>query len=141
MKLEPARQWATIAGRSAGLVLTCLLWAAVIAVSPWLPAAVGILDLSGVAVILSMLICGVVPSALLGAVLGRDRACRLLATCGVVGPCLWIADFTVLSDPDVHSSNAVAVAFAVALAVVLVVVPLMGGAVAGRMCGRPRAAG
>ncbi|MFE7169788.1 hypothetical protein [Streptomyces sp. NPDC057616] len=140
MKHKPAREWATTAGESAGLVSMCVLWAAVVAVSPWLPEVVGILDLSGVSVFLSMLICGVVSSLLLGVLLGRARACRLLATCGAAGPCLWILDLTVLSDPDVHSSDAVAVAFAGVLGLVLVIAPLMAGAVAGRFCRRPRAA-
>jgi hypothetical protein len=140
MKHERARQRATTAGGSDGLLSMCLLWATVVAVSPWLPEAVGILDLSGVSVILSMLICGVVPSLLLGVLLGRARACRLLATCGVMGPCLWIFDFTALSDPDVHASDAVTVALAGALGLVLVVAPLMGGAAAGRVCRRSCAA-
>ena len=140
MKHTPARQWATTAEDSAGVVSMCVLWATVVAVSPWLPAVVGILDLSGVSVFLSMLICGVVSSVMLGVLLGRTRACRLLAMCAAVGPCLWILDFTVFSDPDVHSSDAFAVAFAGALGLVLVIAPLMAGAVAGWFCRRPRAA-
>ncbi|MFE0631889.1 hypothetical protein ACFW3D_33670 [Streptomyces sp. NPDC058864] len=114
-----------------------LLWAAVIASSPWLPTLMGIVDLSGVSIMLSMLICSLLPSFLLGALLGRTRSFRLLAACGVMGPALWILDFTARSDPDVHSSNALAVAFAVLLALVLVVVPLAGGAMAGWSCTRP----
>jgi hypothetical protein len=139
MKHEPARQRATTAGGSGGLLPMCLLWAMAVAVSPWLPMAVGILDLSGVSVILSMLICSFVPSLLLGTLLGRARACRLLAACGAAGPCLWALDLTVFSDPDVQASNAVAVALAGVLALVLVIAPLMGGAAAGRLCRRPYA--
>ncbi|MFD5337499.1 hypothetical protein [Streptomyces hawaiiensis] len=117
-----------------------LLWATAIAVSPWLPSVVGILDLTGFTAILSMLICGFVPSLLLGALLGRARACRLLAACGAAGPALWILDFTVFSDPDVHTSEAVAVGFAGALAVGLISAPLVWGAMAGRYCSRPGAA-
>ncbi|MFD5477568.1 hypothetical protein [Streptomyces hawaiiensis] len=137
---ETARPGATGMWRSAGLISMSLLWATVIAVSPWLPSAVGILDLTGLTAILSMLICGLVPSLLLGTLLGRARACRLLAMCGVAGPALWILDFTVFSDPDVHSSHAVAVAFAGALALGLISAPLMGGAVVGRYCRRHCAA-
>ena len=114
----------------------CLLWATAVAVSPWLPETVGIEDMTGVSSFLSMLVCGFVPSLLLGALLGRARAWRLLATCCAVGPCLWSLDFTVFSDPDVHSSNVFAVAFAGVLGLVLVIAPLMGGAAAGRLCHR-----
>lgn len=125
-------------GGPTGLVSASMLWATVITVSPWLPWAAGIVDLTGVTVILSMLVCGFVPSLLLGGLLGRARACWALATCAALGPFLWILDFTVLSDPDVHSSDAVAIAFAGALALGLVSVPLLGGAIAGRWCASRR---
>uniref|UniRef100_UPI0031E3F261 hypothetical protein n=1 Tax=Streptomyces hawaiiensis TaxID=67305 RepID=UPI0031E3F261 len=118
--------------RSAGLVATSLVWAALITVSPWLPSTVGVLDLSGVAAVLSMLIFGPVPSFLLGTLLGRARATWLVAVCGAAGPSLWILDFTVFSEPGVRSSTAVAVACAGALAVGLVSAPFLGGAAAGR---------
>jgi hypothetical protein len=133
-------QGATAVGNSAGLPSVSLLWATVIAVSPWLPMAVGIVDMTGVTVILSMLICGFLPSFLLGALLGRARACWALATCGALGPSLWILDFTLFSDPDVHSSVPVAVAITVTLAFGFVCAPLIGGAIAGRWCSCPRAA-
>ncbi|MFF6995368.1 hypothetical protein ACFY93_10465 [Streptomyces sp. NPDC008313] len=107
-----------------------------IAVSPWLPSTLGILDLSGITAILSMLLCGILPSLLLGALLGRARACRLLAACGAAGPLLWILDFTVFSDPDVQSSDALAVVIAAFLALWLVSAPLAAGAAAGRGCRR-----
>ncbi|MEU7723216.1 hypothetical protein [Streptomyces tibetensis] len=109
--------------------------------SPWLPSTVGILDLTGVAVVLSMLLFGPAPSFLLGALLGRARATWPVATCGAAGPLLWILDFTVFSDPHVRSSTAVAVAFAGASASALVSVPLLGGATAGRFCCRSGTAG
>jgi hypothetical protein len=140
MGSRTACQGATTAGSAAGLVSASLLWATVIAVCPWLPTTVGIADLTGVTVILSMLFCGFVPSLLLGGLLGRARACWALATCAALGPSLWILDFTVLSDPDVRSSVPVAVAFMGALALGFVSAPLMGGAIAGRWCSRRHAA-
>ncbi|MER5834506.1 hypothetical protein ABT116_27660 [Streptomyces sp. NPDC002130] len=136
-----ARGRAMTVGRSAGLIATSLAWATLITVSPWLPSTVGILDLTGVAAVLSMLILGPVPSFLLGTLLGRARATWLVATCGAAGPSLWILDFTVFSDPDVRSSTAVAVASAGALALGLVSAPLLAGAAAGRFCCRSGTAG
>lgn len=113
---KTACQGATSAGSSVGLVSASLLWATMIAFSPWLPATMGIADLTGVTVLLSMLLCGIVPSLLLGSLLGRARACWALATCTALGPTLWILDFTSFSDPDVHSSDSMAVAFVGGLA-------------------------
>ncbi|MEU5397074.1 hypothetical protein [Streptomyces tibetensis] len=138
---KAARQGAMAVGRSAGLIATSLVWATLITVSPWLPSTMGILDLTGVALALSLLVFGPVPSFLLGTLLGRARATWLVATCGAVGPFLWILDFTVFSDPHVRSSTAVAVAFAGASALGLVSVPLLGGAAAGRFCCRSDTAG
>ncbi|MGW1006632.1 hypothetical protein [Streptomyces sp. NPDC002520] len=115
-----------------------LVWAAVIAAGPWLPTAVGMVDLTGVTVILSMLLCSVVPSSLLGVYLGRANACWAVAVCGVVGPALWILDFTVFSDPDVHSSDAAGALFFMGLlALGLISAPLLAGAAAGWSCRRP----
>jgi hypothetical protein len=100
--------------------------------------AVGIADMTGVAALLSMLACGLVPSLVLGAFLGRARAYWTLAACGLLGSSLWIVDFTLFSDPDVHSSS-VALVFVGALSLGLVGVPLVWGAMAGRWCSRARA--
>ncbi|MFG2881803.1 hypothetical protein ACGFYV_05670 [Streptomyces sp. NPDC048297] len=114
-----------------------VLWAALIAAAPWLPAAVGMVDLTGVTVMLSMLLCSVVPSSLLGVFLGRARACWAVAACGVVGPVLWLLDVTVFGDPDVHSpDDAGALFFTGLLALGLISAPLMAGAAAGWSCGR-----
>ncbi|WP_159038737.1 hypothetical protein [Streptomyces sp. NRRL B-1140] len=104
--------------------------------SPWLPSSMGTADLTGVTAVLSMLIFGPVPSFLLGTVLGRAHAWWLVAPCGAAGPSLWILDFTVLGEPGVRSSTAVAVAFAGALALGFVSAPLLGGAAAGHATGR-----
>lgn len=136
---KTACQGATSAGSSVGLVSASLLWATMIAFSPWLPATMGIADLTGVTVLLSMLLCGIVPSLLLGSLLGRARACWALATCTALGPTLWILDFTSFSDPDVHSSDSMAVAFVGGLALGFVSAPLVGGAIAGRWRSRRHA--
>jgi hypothetical protein len=139
MKHKSAREWATTMGASAELLSASLLWATGVAVGPWLPIAMGVLDLTGITLLLSMLICGFVPSLLLGGLLGRARAWRLLAACGAVGPCLWIADFTIMSDPDVHTDGAMVVAAVGFVILVLIIAPLVAGAVAGRICCRPSA--
>jgi hypothetical protein len=73
---KAARQGAMTPGRVAGLITTSLVWATLITVSPWLPGTVGILDLSGVAAVLSMLVFGPAPSFLLGALLGGTAGRR-----------------------------------------------------------------
>lgn len=140
MRHETTRPETPAPKRSAGLVPACLLWAAVIASAPWLPSAAHILDLTGAALMLSMLVCGPVPSVLLGAALGRAGACRPLAVCGALGPLLWITDFTALGDPDVRSPQITTVVLATALAVVFVSAPLLGAALAGWTRTSPRAA-
>jgi hypothetical protein len=111
-----------------------VLWATVIAVSPWLPLALGIADLSGAALMLSMLACGFVPSLVLGAVLGRARFCWALAVCALLGPAIWIFDITVLGDPAVHDDPATGIVFMGLLAFWIVDAPLLMGATAGRGC-------
>ncbi|MFJ7150697.1 hypothetical protein ACIQVT_21240 [Streptomyces sp. NPDC100445] len=140
MRHETTRPETPAPKLSAGLVPACLMWAAVTASAPWLPSAAHILDLTGAALMLSMLVCGPVPSALLGATLGRAGACRLLAVCGALGPLLWITDFTALAAPDVHAPDVTTVVLATALAVLFVSAPLLGGALAGWTRTGPRAA-
>lgn len=140
MERRTACHEAATVGRSIGLLSASLAWATVVVVGPWLPTAAGVADLTGVAVMLSMVVCGSVPSLLLGALLGRARACWALATCAVSGPALWILDFTVPGDPDVRSSVPVAVYISGTLALGLVSAPLLVGAVAGWWCSRLRTA-
>lgn len=111
------------------------VWAAVIGVSPWLPAAAGVEeDLSGVSVVLSMVACGLVASLLLGASLGRARSWSLLAACAVLGPAVWVFDFTALGDPDVHADPAFAVLGMGFLGFWALDAPLLAGALASRFC-------
>ncbi|MEE4546150.1 hypothetical protein V2S66_29810 [Streptomyces sp. V4-01] len=127
------QEWST-AGRVAWLVGACLLWAGVIAASPWIPTAAGVVDLTGVTMIATMVTCGSAVSLALGALLGRARAYWTLAACAAVGPFLWVLDVVVHSDPDVHTSDAPALLL-VPLALVFVSSPLAVGALAGRACG------
>lgn len=120
--------------RSAGLLSASLFWAAGLGVSPWLPGILGIFDPTAITLILSMIFCGFAPSIALGVFLGRARACRLLATCGAVGPCLWIIDLAIMRDPDANAPNAPYAAFIGLSILTLIIAPLMGGAVVGRTC-------
>jgi hypothetical protein len=126
--------------KSAGLVSASALWAAGIGVSPWLPEILGIFDPTAISLILSMIFCGFAPSLLLGAFLGRARACRLLATCGTGGPGLWMIDLWIMRDPDVHASDSPYAAFIGVSILILIIAPLVGGAVGGRTCSRSAAA-
>ncbi|MFF1449454.1 hypothetical protein ACFVYF_15060 [Streptomyces sp. NPDC058274] len=96
--------------------------------------ALGIADLAGVALMLSMLACGFVPSLVLGAALGRARFCWALAVCAALGPAIWIFDITVLGDPTVHDDPATGIVFMGLLAFWIVDAPLLMGAMAGRGC-------
>jgi len=139
MKHDPVRLWPAVR-RSAGRLTASLLWATAIAVGPWLPEALDVADLTGFSVILSLFVCGFVSSILLGAILGRVRACRLLAACGVVGPAVWSVELTLLRNPSVHTSAAADVAATTAAIVVFMLAPLLVGAAVGRACGYFRAA-
>ncbi len=111
-----------------------LWWAALVIVSPWIPRALDVTDLSGVSVVLSMLAFGSVPSLLLGIRLGRARACEVLGVCAALGPWLWILDFAVFGDPSVHSPYWEEIVVPGIFAACLVVAPLAGGAFAGWCC-------
>lgn len=126
--------------RSAGPLSASLFWAAGIGVSPWLPGISGIYDPTALTLVLSMILCGFAPSIALGVFLGRARDCRLLATCGAVGPCLWIIDLSIMSDPEANAPYAPYAAFIGLSILTLVIGPLMGGAVIGRTCSPSKAA-
>jgi hypothetical protein len=128
------RQGASAAWRVAWLLGACLLWAGVVAASPWFPTAAGVRDLTGVTVVATMVTCGSAVSLVLGALLGRARAYWTLAACAAVGPFLWVLDVVLHSDPDVHTSDAPAL-FLVPLALVFINSPLAVGALAGQACG------
>ncbi|MFF2518763.1 hypothetical protein [Streptomyces sp. NPDC058086] len=99
----------------------------------------GVLDLTGIALVLSMLICGFVPSLLLGGSSGVPVPGGCWQRAALWGRAFWIADFTIMSDPNVHTDGAVVVAAVGFVILVIIIAPLMAGAVAGRICSRSSA--
>jgi hypothetical protein len=133
MGSSPARPEATPGrGITINLVAAIAAWAGAVALGPWLPGVMGIEDLSGSSLLLTMSMCGILPSVPLGAVLGRVRLCWALGICAVVGPAIWCLELTFAADPSVHSSPSWAPVFFLGfLAFWLVDVPLLGAALVG----------